>query len=408
MATLTILNGTGKGQTCELPLDEPIIIGRDPSCGLRIPDPYVSRHHCHFLWNGIAVIIADLQSTGGVVINGQETPHATIDKTTVVQIGSTKIQLTIDPPPKEGIAVTTLAPPTTPQRSGRFNFKDLIGMQIQNFEVGPILAAGNNGVVFKARDTKQLEIAALKIFPPEMSVNEEDKQRFVRAMKTMIPVKHSNIVGIINAGIAEGLCWIAMEYVDGEDLAQVIGKLGVNNMLDWKTCWKTAVDVGRGLHAAHQQNIVHRNLTPQNLLRREHDKSVLIGDLALAKALEGNLAFNVTSPGTVLGDLPYLAPERTKSDAEVDIRGDLYSLGATLYHMLTGKPPIQGDTTAELINAIRNVVPQMPNELQMSVNVYFQDLVMKLLNKNPLSRHQTPLELLEELKRIGNYANLNY
>ena len=179
-------------------------------------------------------------------------------------------------------------------------------------------------------------------------------------------------------------------------------------MLDWKTCWKTAVDVGRGLHAAHHQNIVHRNLTPQNLLRREHDKTVLIGDLAIAKALEGNLAFNVTSPGTVLGDLPYLAPERTKSDAEVDIRGDLYSLGATLYHMLTGKPPIQGDTTAELIQAIRNDVPQMPNELQMSVNVYFQDLVMKLLSKNPISRHQTPLELLNDLKRIGSYANLSY
>tara|TARA_B100000700_G_C15052432_1_gene860985 strand:- start:1500 stop:2717 length:1218 start_codon:yes stop_codon:yes gene_type:complete len=405
MPSITILNGNNKGRTCDLPLDQPVIVGRDPNCSLRIADPYVSRHHCHFLWNGVAVTIADLQSTGGITIKGQETSHAVIDTNTVVEIGNTQIKLSMEATPEVATAVSTLAPAA---RSGRFNFKDLIGSQIQNFEVGPILAAGNNGVVFKARDTNQLEIAALKIFPPEMSVNEEDKQRFVRAMKTMIPVKHPNIVGIINAGIAEGLCWIAMEYVDGEDLAQVIGKLGVNNMLDWKTCWKTAVDVGRGLHAAHHQNIVHRNLTPQNLLRREHDKTVLIGDLAIAKALEGNLAFNVTSPGTVLGDLPYLAPERTKSDAEVDIRGDLYSLGATLYHMLTGKPPIQGDTTAELIQAIRNDVPQMPNELQMSVNVYFQDLVMKLLSKNPISRHQTPLELLNDLKRIGSYANLSY
>ena len=405
MPSITILNGNNKGRTCDLPLDQPVIVGRDPNCSLRIADPYVSRHHCHFLWNGVAVTIADLQSTGGITIKGQETSHAVMDTNTVVEIGNTQIKLSMEATPEVATAVSTLAPAA---RSGRFNFKDLIGSQIQNFEVGPILAAGNNGVVFKARDTNQLEIAALKIFPPEMSVNEEDKQRFVRAMKTMIPVKHPNIVGIINAGIAEGLCWIAMEYVDGEDLAQVIGKLGVNNMLDWKTCWKTAVDVGRGLHAAHHQNIVHRNLTPQNLLRREHDKTVLIGDLAIAKALEGNLAFNVTSPGTVLGDLPYLAPERTKSDAEVDIRGDLYSLGATLYHMLTGKPPIQGDTTAELIQAIRNDVPQMPNELQMSVNVYFQDLVMKLLSKNPISRHQTPLELLNDLKRIGSYANLSY
>tara|TARA_Y100001968_G_scaffold328209_1_gene374923 strand:+ start:802 stop:2019 length:1218 start_codon:yes stop_codon:yes gene_type:complete len=405
MPSITILNGNNKGRTCDLPLDQPVIVGRDPNCSLRIADPYVSRHHCHFLWNGVAVTIADLQSTGGITIKGQETSHAVIDTNTVVEIGNTQIKLSMEATPEVATAVSTLAPAA---RSGRFNFEDLIGSQIQNFEVGPILAAGNNGVVFKARDTNQLEIAALKIFPPEMSVNEEDKQRFVRAMKTMIPVKHPNIVGIINAGIAEGLCWIAMEYVDGEDLAQVIGKLGVNNMLDWKTCWKTAVDVGRGLHAAHHQNIVHRNLTPQNLLRREHDKTVLIGDLAIAKALEGNLAFNVTSPGTVLGDLPYLAPERTKSDAEVDIRGDLYSLGATLYHMLTGKPPIQGDTTAELIQAIRNDVPQMPNELQMSVNVYFQDLVMKLLSKNPISRHQTPLELLNDLKRIGSYANLSY
>lgn len=405
MPSITILNGNNKDRTCDLPLDQPVIVGRDPNCSLRIADPYVSRHHCHFLWNGVAVTIADLQSTGGIRINGQETSHAVIDTTTVVEIGNTQIKLSMEATPEVASAVTTLAPPA---RSGRFNFKDLIGSQIQNFEIGPIHASGKNGVVFKARDIKKLEIVALKVFAPGMSDNEEDKQRFVRAMKTMIPVKHPNIVGIINAGIAEGLCWIAMEYVDGEDLAQVIGKLGINNMLDWRTCWKVAVDVGRGLNAAHQQNIVHRNLTPQNLLRREFDKSVLIGDLAIAKALEGNLAFNVTSPGTVLGDLPYLAPERTKSDAEIDIRGDLYSLGATLYHMLTGKPPIQGDSTTELINASRNVVPQMPSELQMSVNVYFQDLVMKLLSKNAISRHQTPLELLNDLKRIGSYANLSY
>jgi len=248
---------------------------------------------------------------------------------------------------------------------------------------------------------------AVKVLAPEYARSDEDKQRFVRAMKTMLPVKDGRIVRLLGAGKTGPYCWSAMEFIDGNDLQTEIENIGINGMMDWKEVWGIAVDIARALNTGFVHKIIHRNVTPKNIIRRKSDRVCLLGDFMLAKAMEGTLAQQLTSPGQILGDMPYLAPEHTKADASVDTRSDLYGLGATSYALLTGRPPVEGDTIAERIANAREKTPESPRKFQLSINEMFQDVVMKLLAKNPDHRYATPSELLRELLKIGKFNGLD-
>jgi len=231
-------------------------------------------------------------------------------------------------------------------------------------------------------------------------------QRFVRAMKTMLPVRHANLVTILGAGKTGPFCWIAMDYIDGESLTKVIQRIGVAGMLDWKNAFRVAVDIARALDYAHSQAIIHRNVTPPNILLRKSDKAALLGDLMLAKALEGSLAQNLTKPGELLGDVAYMAPERTRGTSDIDGRADLYGLGATVYAVLTGRPPFSGDALADVIAKIRSAEPEKPKKYQLSIPDMFQGAVLKLLAKRPQDRYQSAAELLKDLERVGKFAGV--
>src|SRR5262249_25644507 len=144
-------------------------------------------------------------------------------------------------------------------------------------------------------------------------------------------------------------CWVAMEYVPGKSLAQVIERIAAHAVKPIKKTWsgpqgssrgwwllalRVAVHLSRGLHFAHQQRIVHRNITPPNILVRDSDNLTKLGVLMLAKALEGPLATPLTRTGELLGELEYVSPERTYGNSRVDARSDIYSLGAAVYALL--------------------------------------------------------------------------
>jgi serine/threonine protein kinase len=232
-------------------------------------------------------------------------------------------------------------------------------------------------------------------------------QRFIRAMKTMLPIHHPNIIQILAAGKTASWCWIAMEYVDGEPLTRVIQRIGVAGMLDWKNAYRVAVHIAQALDYAHGQNIIHRNVTPQNIMLRHSDKVAKLGDLMLAKALEGVMAKDVTKPGELVGDVAYMAPERTVGTSGVDGKSDLYGLGATLYALLTGRPPFSGNSLPELIMKIRSAEPEKPKKYQLSIPDLFQGTVLRLLSKRPGDRHQTAAELIDDLKRVGRFAGIS-
>jgi serine/threonine-protein kinase len=131
-----------------------------------------------------------------------------------------------------------------------------------------------------------------------------------------------------------------------------------------------------------------------------------VGDLMFAKALEGSMSYQVTGLGQIIGDIPFLPPESTRADKLLDARSDIYSLGATLYALMTGRPPVEEGPMIDMIKRVREVIPIRPKEFQLSVDELFQDTVMKMLSKRPEDRYSSPDELLRELHRIGTFNNL--
>jgi serine/threonine-protein kinase len=225
-------------------------------------------------------------------------------------------------------------------------------------------------------------------------------QRFVRGMKTMLPLRHTNLVALYGAGRTGALCWMAMEYIDGRNLMQVIKRRGGSGVLDWRETLHLTLQVARALEFAHGHQIVHRNVTPSNILVSNAEPLAKLGDLMLAKALEGTLAKQVTLPGELVGNLHYMSPEQTRGGA-LDYRSDLYNLGATAYVMLTGVPPFGGSTHMEIITKVRQGQPERPNKFQLYVPLRFEEAVLTLLAKRPEDRFQTATELIAELEGLA-------
>jgi tRNA A-37 threonylcarbamoyl transferase component Bud32 len=283
---------------------------------------------------------------------------------------------------------------------------ELSGSALSHYLAGVVLARGKSGVLFRARDFKYQRDAALKVLKPEFARNEAEVQRFIRSMKTMMPLRHPNLVTLYGAGKKGPYCWVAMEYIEGESLSQVIQRIGVANMLDWRHAFRIAVHIGRALQFAHGRHIIHRNMTPQNVLIRTADRVALLGDLMLAKAIEGGMAQQITQSNEMLGDMRYLSPEQTFGPDQMDERSDIYSLGALLYASLTGQPPFEGGNLIETITKIRQAPVVMPKKYQMSIPDAFQAIILRMLAKRPEDRYQTAEDLLLELERVGRYQGL--
>jgi hypothetical protein len=282
----------------------------------------------------------------------------------------------------------------------------LTGQTLAHYEVGPLLAQGHSGSVFRARDLQNGQEVALKVLWPHLAANPDVVQRLGRSSKIMLSIRHPNIVALYEAGQTGAYCWLAMEYIEGESLTQVIDRIGVAGMLDWRHAYRVAVHIGRALHTIHQQHIIHRNLAPQNVLLRAADKSAVLSDVVLAKALEGTAMEQITRPGEILGDVRYMAPEQVTAGDPVDARADLYCLGAMLYALLTGRPPLEGRSLPDTVNLIRNVEPARPKKFQMSIGDLFEGVVLKMLAKKPQARFQTAQELLQELERVGRFQGI--
>jgi serine/threonine protein kinase len=393
ITALHVISGPDKGQVFQLLEGEPLLLGRSRHCFSPLKDPSCSRVHCEVELEDGQVVVTDHESTGGTFVNGKPVTEAILRPGDVLQIGDTKMRLQ--------------APHTekTPRPSSVIlvgeKLRDLENRILSHFHVGKVRARGQTGLVFEAWDFKDEAAIAIKVlFSPGKSDNPQ-MRRFVRSMKTVMPLQHPNLVAVRGAGKSGPYCWVAMEMVDGESLTQVIERIGVAGMLDWRQAFRVAVHVGRALEYAHNCNVLHRNITPQNVLIRKSDKMVKLGDLMLAKALEGTLAQQITRPGEVLGDVRYMAPERTQGNEQVDARSDLFSLGALLYSLLTGRAPFQGGTLVETIKQIRTLDPPKPRQFQMAIPERFDAAVLKLLAKRPELRYQSAADMLADLERIG-------
>jgi serine/threonine-protein kinase len=402
-AYLRVTAGPDTGRTFDLSEGVPLVIGRGEKSNTRLTDGTVSRLHCELRWEGHQFRLVDLDSVGGTLVGGQKVKEHALRHDEEFQIGGTRLKLHTTGIPD----ASTVMAAHKPARDLKPDEGVLTGKTISHYELGPVLAKGGTGTVYKARDTKDGKDVAFKALHSDFTSDEDDVQRFIRAMTTVVGLHHPNLITLHGAGKQGETCWFAMEYVDGQPLTNLIEKFGTLKMLDWRFALTVGVHIAQALEAAHAKHIIHRNVSPESILIRSKDNVAKLGGMMLAKAMEGIKAKQITRPGELVGNIAYMAPERTRSDVEVDTRADIYGLGATLYALLTGKPPFEGKSLVETIAQIRQADPVPPKKFQLSIPDQFQDGVMVMLAKRPEMRYQTPGEAARALERVAKYQGMS-
>lgn len=389
---LLVLSGTDTGREHHINCAEgPVVVGRsNAQATIVLPDLQVSRIHFQIEDRDGARWVVDLSSSSGTLINGRKVSAHQLKAGDIIRAGETQMRY-----------VPAGADATASAEQASERLEDLVGKNLAHFQIKRLLARGTAGCVFQAVEADSGETVALKVLFPELSRNDEEMQRFIRAMKTILPHRHPNLVTLSGAGRKGSHCWVSMEYIEGDSLARLIERIGREGKLPWKFSLRVAVHIARALQYAEENDILHRNITPNNILIRTADQTALLGDLMLAKALEGSLAAQITKPGQMIGDVNYMSPERTKSTTDIDGRSEIFSLGATIYALLTGRPPHEGLTLVDTLQKIRHTQPQKPSVVVPQIAPEFEAVIMKMLAKEPSQRYQTAAELCAVLEKVA-------
>lgn len=398
--------GPDKGRTFVLSADTTMVIGRGPNTQTKLVDLHVSRVHCEVLCDGNKLIVKDAGGVGGTFVNGQRvTKDTEVHAGDLIRIGETEFrvetdvaeQSTITPEPAAAAEVVFANKPgVRPLPPQLKQLHDLIGTSIGRYKLHAILGTGQIGVVFRAQDSVDSKLVALKILRADFAKDDKAVQRFVRGMKTASALNHPHLIALYNAGVAAPHCWIAMELVEGESLADVMKR----GPVDWSQAWHWCVQMASALGYLHERDIIHRNVMPQNILIQKKDQTAKLGDAMLAKALHFSGSEPITETGELVGNMFYMAPERTIKGAGIDGRSDLYSLGVTMYALIAGRLPFMATSLPELILQIRKATPSSLRNSRAQPPEAFERIIFKLLAKQPAGRYGSSTELLADLERV--------
>ncbi len=284
----------------------------------------------------------------------------------------------------------------------------MIGRTLSHYKILSEISRGGMGIVYRAVDVKLDREVALKVLPPDLVADPERKRRFVQEGKAAAKLEHPHIGVVYEIDETDGVSFIAMELIRGEQLRDTIAR----GPVPLRRALEIATDVAEGLAKAHDEGIAHRDLKPANIMVTEEGHAKII-DFGLAKLVESRFADDTeettalrdeTSDGKILGTVSYMSPEQARGQ-NIDHRTDVFSFGIVLHEMVTGEAPFRGPTGADTLNAILSgPTPQLPSlgaDVSDQAAFELQHVLEKCLNKEPNKRYQTIKDAVIDLHDVS-------
>jgi hypothetical protein len=346
-----------------------VILGRRKGVDFIVLDAKASRDHVEIIVEGDRLKVRDLKSRNGTLLNGRKIElDEALEGGDHIRIGDIVIEY-VD-------AATAAGPPNIP-----------------GYEIIERIGPGAMGSVYKAKQVSMDRVVALKVLNEKYSKNEAFVSRFLREAQGAAQLSHPNIIHVHDTNYTGKTYYISMEFVDGTTVANMIRRLG---KIDVNDTISVALQTARALGFAHGKKVIHRDIRPGTIMVTRA-KEAKIADLGLAKSFDERVGDS--SKPTLSGTPHYMAPEQAIGEP-ADARSDIYSLGATMYHMLTGNVPFQGDSvekvleahTTSYLPAIQEAEPEVPDSIAA--------LVARMMARDASSRYQSMADVVADLEKI--------
>jgi serine/threonine-protein kinase len=395
---------------CLLPESGMLVVGSSADrAGLRVEGQGVDDAHCAVgPVKGGGWAIKDLGSRYGTILNGKKVAAARLSEGDTILLGSRRLRV-IDPRNPEGPAAPSepaasaapqaappaqsAAPADAPERAGAGKSGVGIPKRIGGYRIDRLLGRGAMGTVLLAEQESLHRPVALKLLPPRLAADHSFVQRFQKEARAAAALNHPNVVVVHDVGEADGFHFLSMEYMERGSLED---RLRSDGKLPWREVLDVLHDAAGGLMFAEGKRIIHRDIKPANLMQNAAG-TIKIADLGLATTLEAEAS---ESEGRkILGTPHFIAPEQARGEA-IDHRADLYSLGATAYHLLTGHTPFEGETTRDILRGHLTVEPEPLRTHVPQIPAGLDELVLRCLAKDPDARPQSADVLLAEVDRL--------
>ncbi len=424
---LKVTDGGDQGRSFPLPDAGTVSVGKAGGpVEIGLHDLYVAKVHCTLTIDNDIVRVAHVEGQHGTLIDNQKiTQPQALRPGSVLRVGNSHLRLEVGPYadepvpqtastkndgsgvsrplPTDGSGVTRAARPGSKPATpvGEDPLVTLVEQTLGQYHINRLLGRGHSGAVFHATNQKTDQAVALKVFAPEFPASPAELERFALELRVAQPIRHANLVALLGAGKATAHCWIAREFVEGESAAAVIARIAEGEKPSWTRAARLVVHLARALDHLRQHRLVHGNITPRNVLLQMSDHATKLTDLRLAEMLVGSQLQQRMAEKKRLAELPFLAPEQVEAGGFVDSLADLYAVGALAYALCTGRPPVAGQSPADIRDHILNGRVSKPSLVYKKVPPAFDAVVLKLLARHQEDRYQSASAVLTDLAPIA-------
>ncbi len=403
---LRIEHGQDAGKTWRLPTAGVYTLGRATDASIRVLDMKVSKMHCEIQLSDKGAVFKDLQSTHGSMLNAQRVKDVkTLNPGDELRLGMTILRVLSagdadeDAKPAAGRTASAEAAPKqqAPTTKQTLAADALVGQSMGGYEIESKIGAGGMGGVYLAEQTSLKRKVALKVLNEKFAADSAFVDQFVNEARAAGALNHPNVVQVYDVGSANGNYFFSMEVMPGGSIEDKLREGAV----EWQEGLNWFIDAANALIFAEKREILHRDVKPDNLMIAE-DGSAKLCDLGLAKKSEVQ---DLMDQG-IIGTPHFISPEAIRRKPDIDGRTDLYSLGCSFFRVFTGRNPYPGKSVKEiLLGHLNKPIPGI-NSVNRNVPKELDEIVAKLMEKDPANRFQDPAELLRSLDKVRTHYNL--